>query len=362
MNSNAFLQLPPGSTGLFLEEAARHQEAIDATGALYRNWGYTMVHTPMVDFFDAHSHMFTDEEEERIYRLIGRDGEVLMLRSDITVFLLKHYQSLLKGAEYPVRLAYSDSILRHEASIDISRNDHYQTGAELISGNTADGDGEILLLLGENLEVLEIESPAIHLGSRKLLETVMAAAGISAQDRQKMAEIRTAIHNRDWQKLEELSPDYAALHGFFRYIGDSAAAAVATLPEALSGSEVRDEAAYLDSLAGLLRRQFPGMKVRIDMSEIGQRTYYSGLVFSVYVKDLPYAIASGGRYDSLIRSMGLDSGAVGYSLMLGALGKLPARRRAPEIIRLSETENTRSLEDRYRNARDMRKRGDIVCL
>ncbi len=376
MNSKALLQLPPGSAGLFLEEAAAHQEAIDATNRLFARWGYTMVHTPMVDFFDAHSHMIGEDEQHRLYRLIGRDGEVLMLRADITVFLLKHFQSLLKGADFPLRLSYSDSILRHEESIDISRNEHYQAGAELIGAEGRDGDGEILLLLCENLETLGIGRSAIHIGIRGILDACFPKlAGDTGS--QEGAALLAAVADRQHDELYALmssasdgrpeslySPaaDPQEIVSLFSAIADAGS------PEELAGigdcglAEIRRELNYLEDLAGLVRSYFPRQEIRIDPSEVGRRHYYSGLAFQVYLPELPNAVASGGRYDRLIAEMGMENGAVGYQVMLSALQGPAAKAGGGVAQRLPKALANARLEDRYETARRLRREGKNICL
>lgn len=374
MNSNAFLQLPPGSTGLFLEEAGRHQAAVDATNNLYARWGYTMVHTPMVDFFDAHSHMISEDEESRLYRMIGREGEVLMLRSDITIFLLKHFQSLLKGADFPVRLSYSDTILRHEDSIDISRNDHYQTGAELIGTDRRDGDLEILLLLCENLQALEIPSPAIHLGSRRLFNAVFPMLNSDDGIQPLRNSLQQTIINRDWAEFrvvcsapgvaEEMTMDAEAATSLFSGIHDfneEFSALDAAHGSSEAGKIICEEIDYLRDLAGTIARYFPEYRIRIDASEIGQRHYYSGLVFYVYVPGIPYAVASGGRYDKLIADMGMDSGAVGFQVMLSALNRLPGAKGVQKVSSVPGGSGL-SIEERYEKARELRAKGQNLCL
>jgi len=388
VNSNAFLQLPPGSTGLFLEEAAAHQAAIDVTNRLFRRWGYTMVHTPMVDFFDAHRHMISESDEHRLYRMIGRDGDVLMLRSDITIFLLKHFQNLLVGAQLPVRLSYSDSILRHEDSIQISRNEHYQAGAEFIGGQGTDSDREILLLLAENLETLNVQNAAVHLGSRSLFR--LCFPELAHEGSQVENELQQAIRNRDWELLSAIIEaqhrryscparqrsqqihsrgitvaghlSSGELIGIFSTIlsaGDvDELAALKRLVSAVPGAS--DEIDYMVNLARELAPYSGSTDYRIDLSEIGSRSYYNALVFQVYIPGLPYPAASGGRYDELIASMGINSGAVGYQIMLSALHAV-----APPITH----EKTQVLErdggdffKRFEKAKTLRSEGNNVCL
>ena len=370
MNRNSFLRLPPGSAGLFLKEAIWHQAVIDTTQQLYKRWGYTMVHTPMVDFFDAHSHLFTDAEEERLYRFIGRDGEILMLRSDITVFLLKHYQSLLKNAELPLRLAYSDSILRHEDSIDISRNEHYQTGVELI-GNREQGreqELEILLLLCENLQALELRKPAIHIGTRKIFDIAFSFL-TNNEDRD---ETRNFILLRDWDSVRKQLLKCNKKHGeqlidLFSSIWEmepTSERAQSLIDGLMGAGEIRAELDSLHTSALLIRRHFPNISVRIDLSEIGARHYYSGMAFQVYLPGIPYAVVSGGRYDRLLEEMGLGGSAVGYSMMLSALlsSLFPGEMEQETISSLSRENPGTSLEERYMEARKIRRKGKAICL
>lgn len=376
MNSNARLQLPPGSAGLFLEEAAGHQAAIERTNSLFAGWGYTMVHTPMIDFYDAHRHLIGPEDEKRLYRLIGRDGEVLMLRFDITMFLLKHLNSLLKQARFPVRLSYSDSILRHEDSIDISRREHYQAGAELIGADTRDGDLEILLLMCEHLESLGQTDAAIHLGSRTLFDRCFPNLGSQAG-----SELSRALLSRDWDEFDRilaggqgapdalLSPEETRrlFSSIARVSPDAADRSEAQRLQTLAGGHetLIAELNYLEQLAQAVAEHFPGFSIRIDPSEIGGWAYYSGLFFSAYVPNMPSPLASGGRYDRLLQHLGMDAKAVGYQLMLSALPSTPGTNEP--IISLSgvRQEGQAPNEDillRYKKARELRSQGKRVSL
>ena len=386
MKNRSQLQLAPGSaTGLFLREAIHHQAAVSATHRLYHCWGYTVVRTPMVDFFDAHSHLFNEAEEGRIYRLINRDGEILMLRSDITFFLFKHYQSLLRDARHPLRLAYSDSILRHENSIDISRNEHYQTGIELIyptdQHNSAKANREreleVLFLLCENLQILGLAEAALHIGSRKIFDIAFSSFLNDGDER----EIRECILQRDWPAVRKIcsqpqapSPaqehELVELFSLIMDVDDSSRAddivrLTTPLSEGMAAvAEIQAELASLADLAVVIKQHFPNIRVRLDLSEVGARHYYSDLVFQVYLPGIPYAVASGGRYDRLMGEMGLESSALGYSVMLSAvLAEGEGKDDIPSPSRtLSEDFPELSVEERYQRAKKIRNKGGAVCL
>ena len=74
----------------------------------------------------ATGRLFVEEGAKVV--LVDRDGEILMLRWDITLFLIKQVRSLLPESKGPLRLCYADSILRHQEAEDISRNEFSRPG------------------------------------------------------------------------------------------------------------------------------------------------------------------------------------------------------------------------------------------
>ena len=48
-------------------------------------------------------------------------------------------------------------------------------------------------------------------------------------------------------------------------------------------------------------------------------SYYTGVLFEVYADQVGFPIASGGRYDRLLRKFGKDTGATGFAIRLDRL-------------------------------------------
>jgi ATP phosphoribosyltransferase regulatory subunit len=145
------LRTPQGTESFFLEEAYRHRQLLRMTEDHFASWGYLPVLTPVFDYFETYRPLLNRSQEERSYRFPDREGELLMLRSDITLFLAKQMGLSLKDAPLPRRVYYADSILRHQEEEDISSDEFFQSGAELIGLSGRDGDLEILMLLHDLL-------------------------------------------------------------------------------------------------------------------------------------------------------------------------------------------------------------------
>ena len=73
-----------------------------------------------------------------------------------------------------------------------------------------------------------------------------------------------------------------------------------------------------------------GKRVKFDLTLVSHMTYYTGIVFEVYADHVGFPIASGGRYDLLLKKFGKEAGATGFAIrldrLLEALGKIESKR------------------------------------
>ncbi len=359
-NTEKFLNLPQGTEGIHLDEALKHRTLTRNLNDLFTSWGYLPVNTPVFDFYDNYHHLLSGKTSDNIYRLMDRDGDLLMLRSDVTLFLARQMGLILRTDDLPVRVSYSDTILRHQHREDISKNEFFQTGVELIGVQGLPGDMEILLLLCRTM--VDFELPYyLHLGSRNLFNEIIAPE-------YRTQELKEALEKRDTEELrrlfrlfnEEQTADF--LTRFFLFIGNPEEFR-AMLSEAgfLSPSALR-EARYLLTLSDELKTTGLAENLRLDLSETGSQPYHSGIVFQVYLDGIDSAVASGGRYDNLLENFGFKASSVGFSLLLRKVEALLRNRNkmnhdSAPLIAAGET-----WKEKYENGEKMRKKGRIVIL
>ena len=89
----------------------------------------------------------------------------------------------------------------------------------------------------------------------------------------------------------------------------------------LKDSECVDEARAFARIIEVLASEL-GARIRIDFSVIADMRYYNGIVFKGFVRGVPTAVLSGGRYDSLMQKMGKGSGAIGFAVYLDSIAEL----------------------------------------
>ena len=317
-NNKALLQNPQGTDSFCLEEAAFHRKIAGRFSEILTLWGYLPVQTPIFDFYDIYSDYVKSED---VYRLTDREGDLLLLRNDVTLFLAKQISSLLEPKNLPLRVFYSDTILRHENKTDISKNEFFQTGAELFGVGGEKGDSEILFLLEEMLASLPIQT-FLHLGSRKLFN--LACAGLPPEITPSLA---TVVRNRDFELLTSILAPVCSesqidrFRRLFSFIGPPKA--FAAFAQTLEPRPLREEALYIAAL--------------------GEKT------------------AGGGRYDTLMEHFGTTCASVGFSLMQRKIESLPTLRSktSPQPFVTLTGDDTAEL---YLKAKSLREQGEIVKL
>lgn len=351
------LHLPQGTEAFYLEEAYIHKQLLRSFDDRCELWGYLPVQTPVYDFHELYRGLMSRASESSSYRLVDRAGDLLLLRSDVTLFLARQMGLLLNEADLPVRVHYGDTILRHEDRYDISQNEFFQVGAELIGPTGLAADAEIVLLLLDVLEQWGAEDVVVHLGHRALL-----------RDLNESGELAPAVSSRDWSLVEETlqkkrldDTHIAALMTLYRFIGTASELEALTTRLPSLGTDERATINHLLSLAAEFSALGYGDRIRIDLSEVGSQSYHSGLVFQAYAPDTAAAVASGGRYDRLLSHFGFDAPSIGFSVMLRRLQSrkvVGERHTAPASV----SPGSSSFRERAIEARELRAQGKVVTL
>jgi len=364
--TRAFLQLPQGAESFYLEEAQRHEEILQHMRILFGQWGYLPVQTPVFDFYDIYRPFLDVHARETIYRLVDREGDLLMLRSDVTLFLAKQIGMIISHRDLPIRVWYADTILRHQDEEDISKNEFYQVGAELIGKSGSHADLEVLLLLFRSLETLKLTDYQIHIGSREVFNGCF-----DALDEDNKLKLLQAISLRDFEKVHTILEEEGFEDGktaFFCRLFSSIGTLKTLVPLMQEGKKegfltYQTEKALQQLMDTFSILQTLGKEdlFRLDLSELGGQGYYTGIVFQAYKEGVDAAFASGGRYDNLLAHFGFSAPAVGFSIMLRKIeGFLP---KEPVINQKTPIPITDSdFITAYRKAEEVRHKGGIALL
>lgn len=369
------LGLPTGTETLQLRQA-HHVQLVGATlQQLFERWGYTPAETPLVDYAEPYRTLLSDQAARETYRAIDRQGELLLIRPDTTLFLAKQLGVHLQAEELPVRVCYADQVVRVEGELAISRRESYQAGIELIGVPGIEGDAEILLLLESALRALRVTGAVLHVGSHAVVAHACRWAGSAIADAAAAAMLHRALRLRDRATLHELLTTGGATADRALVVEDLLLTIrptheLATLPAQVltaGGAPLADLGQLLALVAAAREDQQADEagsigsatveEIRLDLSEVGGHDYYTGIAFGTYLPHAAGAIARGGRYDSLLRTFGFDAPSVGFSIYPRKLA-LPPDEQLPTVGRAVG----KSFADRLSDARRRRAGGERVAL
>ncbi|MCL1901711.1 MAG: ATP phosphoribosyltransferase regulatory subunit, partial [Firmicutes bacterium] len=84
-------------------------------------------------------------------------------------------------------------------------------------------------------------------------------------------------------------------------------------------SESKDALDYLQNLYNKLQELKLDKYVSFDLGIVNDYDYYTGIVFKGYINKKGDAVLSGGRYDTLYKSFGLDYPAIGFAFNVDEL-------------------------------------------
>ena len=165
------------------------------------------------------------------YKLFDEQGNVLVLRSDMTIPIARVVSTRYATAEPPLRFCYVAHAYRSVRPQRGQDREMLQAGIELVGVPGPDGTAEALTVLCEALDAVGLAGYRVGLGDASLYPALLDAHGVPAAAR---AAILHELQTRDFVGLER---EVEALR-----LGAEATAALLGVPQRRGGAEVLDAA------------------------------------------------------------------------------------------------------------------------
>jgi ATP phosphoribosyltransferase regulatory subunit len=357
---NSLTQIPPG-TQILIGEAVRRRRAVERMiFSVFEGWSYEEIIPPMLDYLDVFVRGMGNELEDRIYRFIDREGNVLAVRPEFTSLLAKMVATRLSKEPSPVRLSYSGEVLRFETPKGGQQREFAQIGVEHYGGTPSTADAEVLLVCMEALEKIGVPDFQINLGSVDFFGGIADRIGLASAE---VDELKNLLNLKDQSGLEQKLAGLA--------LDDRRKEILRSIPHLTGGRETLDRGrrlvrndrsraaiAHLESIYAVFERLGLEGHLTIDLGEVRGFDYYSGILFRAYVPGLGFEVASGGRYDGLPAQFGHDTPAVGFSFTLERLEQIVD----PEVSAPEPSPVPSSGENSFEEAVRLRRTGKAVRL
>jgi len=307
--------IPPGTRDVLPDEMRELRRLKAALIEVFEARGYGEVATPAMEYDEVMAR--ADGPARSSYRFFDGSGELLTLRSDMTVPIARLVATRFATAEPPLRFSYLASGYRAVRPQRGQMREFVQAGVELIGASPEEGAVEVIEVLEAALDAAGLGSAVIGLGDADLYRQLLEELGVEGEARD---AVLASLATHDLVALEQNLIDAG--------IGDERAQTCVQLTQLRGGSEVLEQARGLGGAAverattqlrqvyDELQRRGAADRVQIDLGLLRDLGYYSGPILEVYDPALGYVLGGGGRYDGLMKQFGLDLSAAGFGLYL----------------------------------------------
>ena len=318
------LPIPRGTRDVLPDEMRELRAINDQLRGVFEAAGYGEIYTPALEYESVLGRGALDGARPA-YRVFDENGEILVLRSDMTVPIARVVGSRYANTEPPLRFAYFAHCYRASRPQRSEPREFLQAGIELIGAAGPPGTAEALSVLCRALDRAGLARYRVGLGDAALYPGLLASLGVSEEARPLL--------------LAELGRgDFVGLEGALRElaIDERSIELLLSVPQLRGGPDVLHGPAgpVADAVAGLravhaLLDDDVAARVIFDLGLTRAPGYYSGAVFEVYDPALGMPLGGGGRYDHLLGQFGRPLPAVGFALEVERLHKaLAAEERS----------------------------------
>jgi ATP phosphoribosyltransferase regulatory subunit len=302
--------IPPGTRDVLPDEMRELRVLSERLRSAFAQAGYGEVWTPALEYEDV-LRTGDDRSAGAGYRLFDEHGEVLALRSDMTIPIARLVATRFAEEEPPFRLCYFAHAYRAPARGAGELREFLQGGLELIGVRAPEGEAEVIALIVRALDEAGLRRHRVGVGDGSLYRTLLASLDVPEERHLPLLE---RLSRRDLAGLA-MDVEQLALPGGARDL-------LTRLPELRGGPEVLERAdghvaGAMDGLRALHARLAElGVADRVifDLGLVRELGYYTGAVFEVYDPAVGFALGGGGRYDELIGRFGRPLPACGMAL------------------------------------------------
>src|SRR5262245_6735180 len=325
--------IPPGTRDILPDEMRELRELQATLIEVFERYGFGQVSTPTLEYDEV---LQRGEGRSGIgaYRFFDERGELLALRSDMTIPIARLAATRFADAEPPMRFSYVGNAYRIVRPQRAQVRQFMHAGIELVGSPAPEGTAEVLEVLSASLDAVGLNRAVLGLGDADLYRQLLTELGVEGEPRERILD-RLAEHNLVGLEMEVDSVDGLDGSGretLLRLPGLRGGAEVLDQARELGGEAVERATQRLQATYDSLVERGVADRVQLDLSLLRDLGYYTGAIVEVYDPALGHILGGGGRYDDLIGRFGREMPAAGFGLYL-------------ERIHLAQMEEERISED-----------------
>ncbi|TCS42987.1 ATP phosphoribosyltransferase regulatory subunit [Reinekea marinisedimentorum] len=315
--------LPDGIEEILPPQAARIEALRRALLDEYQVWGFDLLQPPTAEYLESLLTGVGHDLDLLTFKITDQlNGRMMGVSADRTQQVARmDAHSIPK--EGVARYCYCSQVLHTKATHLLSSRNPLQIGAELYGTSGNQSDLEIISLMLRSLEIAGLKDVTVDLGHVGIYQALIAEMSLTADQQ---AELYTLLRHRalpelaQWLSSSELTDKQQRILAKLPEMAGSVTS-ISDWKAALAGApdEVFNALANLQAIAEATIQRFPNVNVHLDLAELRDYNYHTGMVFSAFVPGFGQPVARGGRYDHTGEVFGRSRPATGFSSDLKVL-------------------------------------------
>lgn len=267
----------------------------------FSSYGYDEINTNSFERYDLYAQLNGTINKQEMIKTIDNNGQVLVLRPDVTIPITKQIASVSTHLNDDLRYFYVADVFRQNNE-QAEDGKSTQAGVEYFGNFSSEADAEIIALAIHNFKDLNIQNFKIELGHAGFFKAVadeLKLDAINQVDLKKLIQAKNVTSIPPFLEkldvdlsLKEIVEEIPFLYGDSEDVIKRAK----TLP--LSDIMI----SKLDNLVEImnhLKAYGVDQHIVIDLGLINHMDYYSDMIFQGFTESVSHPVLMGGRYDRL---------------------------------------------------------------
>ncbi len=323
----------PGFRDFYPQEFAERAFILRTWRDVARRFAFVEYDGPPLEPLELYTRKSGDEIVGQLYHFIDKGGRKVALRPEMTPTFARMVAARANALRKPVRWFSVPQLFRYERQQKGRLREHFQLNVDIVGEADVTADAELLAVAIEIARTagLTQSDVRVRVSDRRLLRALLAALGVSGDQTPGVFAVIDKIERQP----RDVSREKLAGLGLAEGSVDRVFALSGRVSIDGLRAEYGVEPAVAESLADL-ERYFSYLAamgiadwVDLDLKIVRGLAYYTGIVFELFDAHGEFrAICGGGRYDTLLQSLGgVDLPALGFGMGDVVLGELLSARR-----------------------------------
>jgi len=331
----------PGFRDFYPQELAERAYIMRTWREVARRYAFVEYDGPPLEPLELYTRKSGEEIVGQLYNFTDKGEREVALRPEMTPTVARMVAARANALRKPVRWFSMPQLFRYERQQKGRLREHYQLNVDIFGASDVAADAELVACSVDMMRAFGLTSAdvVVRVSDRRLLQAYLESLGVAPEA---VTSVYAVIDKLERTPAQVSSEKLAALG-----IGGDAAARIIAITDvsfAELSAAVRGTAAasVAEEFAHFLR-YVPALLggddswLRLDLSIVRGLAYYTGIVFELFDRSGQFrAICGGGRYDTLLQSLGgADMPALGFGMGDVVLGEL---LRAKGLMRVTPAE------------------------